>query len=85
MFYFFLLFYVAQLFHCFKLKDDFVSNRILALRLMLAYGERILDKLSLEADNENVMSDFVMGQEKHDVARTFSALLQLVIVVIYVC
>ncbi|XVE82175.1 hypothetical protein DITRI_Ditri15bG0125800 [Diplodiscus trichospermus] len=44
------------------------------------YGERILDKLSLEADNGNVMSftDVVKGQEKHDVARTFSALLQLV-------
>ena len=52
---------------------------------MLAYGERILDKLSLEADNENVMSDFVMGQENYDLARTFSTLLQLVIVVIYVC
>ncbi|EEF45573.1 conserved hypothetical protein [Ricinus communis] len=45
-----------------------------------AYGERILDKLSLEANGENVMSfaDVVKGQEKHDVARTFSALLQLV-------
>ncbi|KAF2289149.1 hypothetical protein GH714_029119 [Hevea brasiliensis] len=45
-----------------------------------AYGERILDKLSLEADSDNVMSfvDVVEGQEKHDVARTFSALLQLV-------
>ncbi|XP_021291120.1 condensin-2 complex subunit H2 [Herrania umbratica] len=44
------------------------------------YGERILDKLSLEADNGNVMpfTDVVKGQEKHDVARSFSALLQLV-------
>ncbi|XVF28285.1 hypothetical protein REPUB_Repub15cG0016800 [Reevesia pubescens] len=44
------------------------------------YGERILDKLSLESDNGNVMpfSDIVKGQEKHDVARSFSALLQLV-------
>ncbi|XWS14109.1 hypothetical protein CRYUN_Cryun36dG0094900 [Craigia yunnanensis] len=44
------------------------------------YGERILDKLSLEDDNGNVMpfNDVVKGQEKHDVARTFSALLQLV-------
>ncbi|XVF62558.1 hypothetical protein PTKIN_Ptkin09bG0017800 [Pterospermum kingtungense] len=44
------------------------------------YGERILDKLSLEAEDGNAMpfSDVVKGQEKHDVARTFSALLQLV-------
>lgn len=45
-----------------------------------AYGERIVDKLSLEVDSKNVMAftDVVKGQEKHDVARTFSALLQLV-------
>ncbi|OAY56069.1 condensin-2 complex subunit H2 [Manihot esculenta] len=45
-----------------------------------AYGERIIDKLSLEVNNDNVMSfvDIVKGQEKHDVARMFSALLQLV-------
>uniref|UniRef100_A0A5B6Z667 Condensin-2 complex subunit H2 n=1 Tax=Davidia involucrata TaxID=16924 RepID=A0A5B6Z667_DAVIN len=45
-----------------------------------AYGDRVLDKLSLEADSGNAMSfaDVVRGQEKHDVARTFSALLQLV-------
>ncbi|KAK9288169.1 hypothetical protein L1049_016618 [Liquidambar formosana] len=44
------------------------------------YGERILDKLSLKVDNGNAMSfaDVVGGQEKHHVARTFSALLQLV-------
>ncbi|XVF66190.1 hypothetical protein PTKIN_Ptkin10aG0015500 [Pterospermum kingtungense] len=44
------------------------------------YGERILDKLSLEAENGDIMAfgDVVKGQEKHDVARTFSALLQLV-------
>lgn len=44
------------------------------------YGDRILDKLSLEADNGDAMSfgDVVKGQEKYDVARTFSALLQLV-------
>ncbi|KAK8572000.1 hypothetical protein V6N13_047627 [Hibiscus sabdariffa] len=44
------------------------------------YGERILDKLSLESDNGDVMpfSDLVKGQEKHNVARSFSALLQLV-------
>ncbi|KAM7257682.1 hypothetical protein ACFE04_013423 [Oxalis oulophora] len=43
------------------------------------YGERVLDKLS-ESDNGNVMAftDVVRGQEKHDIARTFSALLQLV-------
>ncbi|KAJ9154524.1 hypothetical protein P3X46_027847 [Hevea brasiliensis] len=47
---------------------------------ILAYGERILDKLSLEADSDNAVSfiDVVDGQEKYDVARTFSALLQLV-------
>ncbi|XP_050220005.1 condensin-2 complex subunit H2 [Mercurialis annua] len=45
-----------------------------------AYGDRILEKLSLDAENDNVMSfaDVVKGQEKHDIARTFSALLQLV-------
>lgn len=44
------------------------------------YGERIIEKVSLDLDTENVMSftDVVKGQEKHDVARTFSALLQLV-------
>ncbi|XVF38754.1 hypothetical protein REPUB_Repub20aG0129000 [Reevesia pubescens] len=44
------------------------------------YSERILDKLSLEDNNGDVMpfSGVVKGQEKHDVARTFSALLQLV-------
>ncbi|KAF5738730.1 condensin-2 complex subunit H2 isoform X2 [Tripterygium wilfordii] len=41
-----------------------------------AYGERILS--SLEGDNAMSFSDIVKGQEKHDVARTFSALLQLV-------
>lgn len=42
------------------------------------YGEKVLDKLSV---GENAMSftDVVRVQEKHDVARTFSALLQLVI------
>lgn len=44
------------------------------------YGERILDKLSLEAqeNSELSFSDVVKGQEKYDVARSFSALLQLV-------
>ncbi|GAV64158.1 DUF1032 domain-containing protein [Cephalotus follicularis] len=44
------------------------------------YGERILGKLSVEADNGTAMSfaEVVKGQEKHEVARTFSALLQLV-------
>ncbi|KAJ4969076.1 hypothetical protein NE237_015777 [Protea cynaroides] len=44
------------------------------------YGERVINKLSLEADGGDGMSftDIVRGQEKHDVARTFSALLQLV-------
>eukprot|EP00258_Populus_trichocarpa_P031925 XP_024447944.1 condensin-2 complex subunit H2 [Populus trichocarpa] len=46
-----------------------------------AYGERIVDKLSLETDSKKYVmafTDVVKGQEKHDVARTFSALLQLV-------
>ncbi|KAL5996192.1 hypothetical protein ACLOJK_026266 [Asimina triloba] len=45
-----------------------------------AYGERILDKLTLEADREGCMSfaHVVAGQAKPDVARTFSAMLQLV-------
>ncbi|KAF9673268.1 hypothetical protein SADUNF_Sadunf10G0006600 [Salix dunnii] len=46
-----------------------------------AYGGRIVDKLSLETDSEKhvmAFTDVVKGQEKHDVARTFSALLQLV-------
>ncbi|KAI4345390.1 hypothetical protein L6164_012518 [Bauhinia variegata] len=44
------------------------------------YGERILDKLSLEASNSDVLSftDVIKGKEKYDVARSFSALLQLV-------
>ncbi|KAL5713144.1 hypothetical protein ACHQM5_015249 [Ranunculus cassubicifolius] len=44
------------------------------------YGERILDKLSVTGESGTSMSfsDIVQGQEKHDVARTFSALLQLV-------
>lgn len=45
-----------------------------------AYGERILEKLSLDANSEACMSfaDVVGGQAKHEVARSFSALLQLV-------
>ncbi|XP_022636105.1 condensin-2 complex subunit H2 isoform X2 [Vigna radiata var. radiata] len=47
------------------------------------YGERILDKfslLSLEASSSRVLSfsDLVKDQEKYDVARSFSSLLQLV-------
>ncbi|KAK4755549.1 hypothetical protein SAY87_009306 [Trapa incisa] len=44
------------------------------------YGERIITKLSLEADQGVAMSfaDIVHGGEKHDVARSFCALLQLV-------
>ncbi|KAE8683352.1 Condensin-2 complex subunit H2 [Hibiscus syriacus] len=43
------------------------------------YGERIIEKFSLVSDKGDVMSygDLVEGQEKHDVARSFSALLQL--------
>lgn len=44
------------------------------------YGESIINKLSFEGDNGNITSfaDVVKGQHKYDVARTFSALLQLV-------
>ncbi|MCL7030226.1 hypothetical protein MKW94_008578 [Papaver nudicaule] len=46
------------------------------------YGERVMNKLSLEADSASgsgiPFTDVVKGNEKHDVARTFSALLQLV-------
>ncbi|XP_020095468.1 condensin-2 complex subunit H2 [Ananas comosus] len=44
------------------------------------YGERILDKLSSEADDAGAMpfTNIVLGQSKYEVARTFSALLQLV-------
>ncbi|KAE9594494.1 hypothetical protein Lal_00001364 [Lupinus albus] len=44
------------------------------------YGERILDKLSVEESGNSVLpfSDLVSGQEKYDVARSFSSLLQLV-------
>ncbi|KAG0483948.1 hypothetical protein HPP92_012032 [Vanilla planifolia] len=44
------------------------------------YGERILDKLSLEGSHTGGMpfTDVVAGQPKYEVARTFSALLQLV-------
>ncbi|KAK4477845.1 hypothetical protein RD792_017108 [Penstemon davidsonii] len=44
------------------------------------YGDKVLDKLSVEGDGANPLDfgDVVRGQEKHDVARTFSALLQLV-------
>ncbi|CAN4094949.1 unnamed protein product [Withania somnifera] len=44
------------------------------------YGARVLSKLSLEENDKSTMifSDVVKGSEKHDIARTFSALLQLV-------
>ncbi|KAI5446428.1 condensin-2 complex subunit H2 [Lathyrus oleraceus] len=44
------------------------------------YGERLLDKLSLEESSDNVLpfSDLVKGQEKYDISRSFSSLLQLV-------
>ncbi|KAL7123814.1 hypothetical protein ABFS83_14G007500 [Erythranthe nasuta] len=45
------------------------------------YGENVLSKLTVERDGEKgslSFGDVVKGQEKHDVARTFSALLQLV-------
>ncbi|MCO5612026.1 hypothetical protein L7F22_066288 [Adiantum nelumboides] len=50
-----------------------------------AYGERILDRLSLQdhdelgpSDVQKPFTDIVAGLEKHEVARTFAALLQLV-------
>ncbi|XP_073005673.1 condensin-2 complex subunit H2 [Typha latifolia] len=44
------------------------------------YGERILDKLTSEAEDKGIMSftNVALSQESHEVARTFSALLQLV-------
>ncbi|KAG8369897.1 hypothetical protein BUALT_Bualt14G0061200 [Buddleja alternifolia] len=44
------------------------------------YGERVLEKLCVAGDNKEALpfGDVVRGQEKHDVARTFSAMLQLV-------
>ncbi|VFQ61057.1 unnamed protein product [Cuscuta campestris] len=44
------------------------------------YGNKVLTKLSLKEESGNGVSfsDIVSGEEKHDVARTFSALLQLV-------
>lgn len=44
------------------------------------YGEKVLDRLSTSGDVEGKMSftDIVSGQRRHDIARTFSALLQLV-------
>lgn len=44
------------------------------------YGAKVLSKLSLENNDKSIMSfsDVVKGSEKHDIARTFSALLQLV-------
>ncbi|GAB2266685.1 hypothetical protein Dimus_001679 [Dionaea muscipula] len=41
------------------------------------YGERVLDRLPVLGDATS-FGDLVTGQEKHDIARTFSALLQLV-------
>ncbi|KAK4354978.1 hypothetical protein RND71_027172 [Anisodus tanguticus] len=44
------------------------------------YGARVLSKLSMEENDKSTMSfsNVVKGSEKHDIARTFSALLQLV-------
>ncbi|ERN03322.1 condensin-2 complex subunit H2 isoform X1 [Amborella trichopoda] len=45
-----------------------------------AYGERLIEKLSLDPKRNSGLpfTDIVGGQEKHEVARSFSALLQLV-------
>ncbi|XP_019102253.1 PREDICTED: condensin-2 complex subunit H2 [Camelina sativa] len=43
------------------------------------YGERIINKLTVEeSGNVETFTDLMKGQEKHNVARAFSALLQLV-------
>ncbi|KFK39021.1 hypothetical protein AALP_AA3G190200 [Arabis alpina] len=43
------------------------------------YGERIINKLTVEeSGNVETFTDLMKGQVKHDVARAFSALLQLV-------
>ena len=44
------------------------------------YGEQILDTLSSRTDNTGTasFSEIVSGRPKYEVARTFSALLQLV-------
>jgi condensin-2 complex subunit H2 len=43
------------------------------------YGERIIDKLSSRTDTGTAsFSEIVSGKPKYEVARTFSALLQLV-------
>jgi condensin-2 complex subunit H2 len=45
-----------------------------------SYGEQILDTLSSSTDNMGIasFSEIVSGRPKYEVARTFSALLQLV-------
>lgn len=45
-----------------------------------SYGEQILDTLSTRNDNTGIssFSEIVSGRPKYEVARTFSALLQLV-------
>lgn len=43
------------------------------------YGERIVNKLAVEESRDvETFTDLMKDQEKHDVARAFSALLQLV-------
>lgn len=43
------------------------------------YGERIVNKLTVEESRDvETFTDLMKDQEKHDVARAFSALLQLV-------
>ncbi|GMH08291.1 hypothetical protein Nepgr_010131 [Nepenthes gracilis] len=41
------------------------------------YGERLLDKLSRKGKSMS-FADIIMGQQKHDIARSFTAMLQLV-------
>jgi len=43
------------------------------------YGDRIINKLTVEeSGNVETFTDLMKDQEKHEVARAFSALLQLV-------
>nr|TKR86247.1 hypothetical protein D5086_0000239710 [Populus alba] len=64
-------------------KQTELAARVSSWKLKIEQNleEQDFDKLSLETDSQKhvmAFTDVVKGQEKHDVARTFSALLQLV-------
>ncbi|CAK9138956.1 unnamed protein product [Ilex paraguariensis] len=69
---------IAETENCAELGRAIVDN--LFYTGLHEYGGRVLDELLLKAGSGNATSfaDLSYGQEKHDVARTFSALLQLV-------